>query len=151
MQPRYTINRLGLVDRPPEGPGFIRALRTLLTNSLAGLIPELDAKTREQFEKLHPVAGGLLKDPLSASKSLREKHSPVYQLSLDLLVHITGRVIFGSELGECLHGWWMVSRKNRTNGSQAENETFLDAAHRYAEELTVSAEIVRLSPKWLEP
>lgn len=95
-------------------------MRTLLTNSLAGLVPELDATTQQHFEKLfasRSFGGSLTSQQGLTDISCTNKHevsgagaaqssaarSPVYQLSLDLIVHITGRVIFGSELGGCLY------------------------------------------------
>jgi hypothetical protein len=62
LQPVYTMNGFNWLDkRGTEGVGFVRTLRTLLTNSLPKLLPELGALNRARFEDLyskHPVVDG---------------------------------------------------------------------------------------------
>lgn len=40
------------VDRGVEGIGFVRTVRTLLTNNMTKLLPELRVLARTRFEKL---------------------------------------------------------------------------------------------------
>lgn len=64
LQPVYTMNGFNWFDkRGTEGVGFVRTLRTLLTNSLPTLLPDLGALNRNRFEELyskHPVVDGTL-------------------------------------------------------------------------------------------
>lgn len=49
--------------RGTEGVGFIRALRTLLTNNLPKILPDLTCIIRTRFEELHathPVINGIV-------------------------------------------------------------------------------------------
>lgn len=61
-----TYNRHGFNwfdKRGTEGVGFIRALRTLLTNNLPKILPDLTCIIRTRFEELHathPVINGIV-------------------------------------------------------------------------------------------
>lgn len=39
--------------RGTEGVGFVKALRTMLTNNLPAILPDLSAIIRARFEELH--------------------------------------------------------------------------------------------------
>lgn len=54
LQPMYTMHGFNWFDRRgTEGVGFIRALRTLLTNNLPDILPDLSVIIRARFEELH--------------------------------------------------------------------------------------------------
>lgn len=54
LQPMYTMHGFNWFDRRgTEGVGFIRALRTLLTNNLPEILPDLSVIIRARFEELH--------------------------------------------------------------------------------------------------
>jgi hypothetical protein len=57
LQPMYTMHRFGWYDVPPEGLGYVRALRTLLTNYLPNLLPELRGMMGDRFEELRSGDG----------------------------------------------------------------------------------------------
>lgn len=53
LQPLYTINGFNWFDRRGvEGVGFVRTLRTLLTNNLPQLLPDLGVLTRTRWSHL---------------------------------------------------------------------------------------------------
>ncbi len=62
LQPRYTMHGFNWFDRRgTEGVGFIRALRTLLTNNVPSVLPDLSAIIKTRFAELHsqhPVVNG---------------------------------------------------------------------------------------------
>lgn len=56
LQPLYTMNGFNWFDRRGvEGVGFVRTLRTLLTNNIPQLIPNLGTLTQIRWAEL--VAG----------------------------------------------------------------------------------------------
>lgn len=62
LQPVHTMSGFNWFDRRgTEGVGFVRALRTLLTNNLPRIIPDLSVIVRTQLEELlsmHTVVKG---------------------------------------------------------------------------------------------
>ena len=62
LQPVYTMHGFNWFDRRgTEGVGFVRALRTLLTNNLPQILPDLSVINRTQFDELrdmHRVRNG---------------------------------------------------------------------------------------------
>lgn len=62
LQPVYTMHGFNWFDRRgTEGVGFVRALRTLLTNNLPQILPDLGAMIRARFEEqhsTHPIIDG---------------------------------------------------------------------------------------------
>ncbi|KAL5121805.1 hypothetical protein ACEQ8H_000020 [Pleosporales sp. CAS-2024a] len=122
LQPVYTMHGFNWFDRRgTEGVGFIRALRTLLTNNLPSILPDLSCIVRTRFEQLHahhPVKHG-------------KTHSPVYHMIVKLVVLSNAVSFFGHEL--------------------AKDEGFIISALAYIEETLVCAEIVRLLPNFMAP
>ncbi|KAI2618907.1 cytochrome P450 [Hypoxylon sp. NC1633] len=122
LQPVYTMHGFNWFDRRgTEGVGFVRALRTLLTNNLPQILPDLSTIIRSRFEELHsthPVVNGV-------------KQTPVYSSIVKLVVLSNAVSFFGKEL--------------------AKNEGFMISALEYIEETLICAEIVRLLPKPLVP
>lgn len=54
LQPVYTMHGFNWFDRRgTEGVGFIRALRTLLTQNLPQILPDLSCIIRTRFEEIH--------------------------------------------------------------------------------------------------
>jgi hypothetical protein len=54
LQPNYTMHGFNWFDRRgTEGIGFVRALRTLLTNNLPQILPDLSMIIKTRFEELH--------------------------------------------------------------------------------------------------
>lgn len=64
LQPMYTMHGFNWFDRRgTEGVGFIRALRTLLTNNLPKILPDLSDMIHNRLSELHsehPVTGSKL-------------------------------------------------------------------------------------------
>ncbi|EUC33179.1 hypothetical protein COCCADRAFT_96747 [Bipolaris zeicola 26-R-13] len=122
LQPVYTMHGFNWFDRRgTEGVGFIRALRTLLTNNLPKILPDLTCIIRTRFEELHathPVING-------------KRHSDVYHMTVKLVVLSNAVSFFGKDL--------------------AKDEQFMVSALQYIEETLVCAEIVRLLPSFLSP
>lgn len=62
LQPRYTMAGFNWFDRRgTEGVGFVRALRTLLTNNLPQVLPELRISISTMIDEMydsHPVING---------------------------------------------------------------------------------------------
>ena len=54
LQPKYTMYGFNWFDRRgTEGIGFVRALRTLLTNNMPDILPDLRLAITENFARLH--------------------------------------------------------------------------------------------------
>ncbi|CAG9998323.1 unnamed protein product [Clonostachys byssicola] len=122
LQPMYTMQHFNwFVIRGTEGVGFIRALRTLLTNNLPEILPDLSSIIRSRMAELrnsHPTIKG-------------EKHSPVYPMIVKLVVLSNAVSFFGKDL--------------------AKNDAFMESALEYIEQTLICAEIVRLLPKFMAP
>ncbi|KNG49002.1 cytochrome p450 [Stemphylium lycopersici] len=122
LQPMYTMHGFNWFDRRgTEGVGFIRALRTLLTNNLPKILPDLTCIIRTRFQELHashPVVNG-------------KKQSDVYHMTVKLVVLSNAVSFFGKDL--------------------AKDEQFMVSALAYIEETLICAEIVRLLPSFLSP
>ncbi|KAI1273034.1 cytochrome P450 [Xylaria sp. FL0933] len=120
LQPVYTMHGFNWFDRRgTEGVGFVRALRTLLTNNLPQILPELGTIIKATFIQIHAkhkVVNGA-------------RHSPVYPSIVKLVVMSNALSFFGKDL--------------------AMNEEFLASALSYVEETLICAEIVKLLPKRL--
>ncbi|KAI0200207.1 cytochrome P450 [Astrocystis sublimbata] len=122
LQPVYTMHGFNWFDRRgTEGVGFVRALRTLLTNNLPQILPDLGDINRARFAELH--------SEYCAEKGTNRM--PVYPCIVKLVVLSNAVSFFGKDL--------------------AKNEQFMVSALHYIEEVLVSAEIVRLVPKPLVP
>ncbi|RYC65201.1 hypothetical protein CHU98_g963 [Xylaria longipes] len=120
LQPVYTMHGFNWFDRRgTEGVGFVRALRTLLTNNLPHIVPDLGIRIRSTFAEAHEKHA--LVDGV--------RHSPVYPTIVKLVVMSNALSFFGKELGS--------------------NEEFLISALDYVEETLMCAEIVKLLPKSL--
>ncbi|KAI4951283.1 hypothetical protein J4E91_003992 [Alternaria rosae] len=122
LQPLYTMHGFNWFDRRgTEGVGFIRALRTLLTNNLPKILPDLTCIIRTRFQELHaghPVING-------------KKQSDVYHMTVKLVVLSNAVSFFGKDL--------------------AKDEQFMVSALAYIEETLICAEIVRLLPGFMTP
>jgi hypothetical protein len=129
-------------EKPTEGVGFVRALRTHLTNNLPEILPNLSSVVRERIAEMHnghPVVNGVWNRPLEGSsfKTLDAdtasgvKYSPIARMITKTVVLANVVAIFGKDL--------------------AKNEAFMEAVLTYTEELVISAEIVRVMPKMLRP
>ncbi|KAI0581515.1 hypothetical protein TUN199_06639 [Pyrenophora tritici-repentis] len=122
LQPVYTMHGFNWFDRRgTEGVGFIRALRTLLTNNLPKILPDLTCIIRTRFQELHaghPFVNG-------------KKQSDVYYMTVKLVVLSNAVSFFGKDL--------------------AKDEQFMTSALAYIEETLICAEIVRLLPKFMTP
>jgi cytochrome P450 len=122
LQPMYTMQKFNWFDRRgTEGVGFIRALRTLLTNNLPQILPDLSAIIRSRMEEIadsHPSVDGA-------------KQFPVYPAVVKLVVLSNAVSFFGKDL--------------------AKNESFMVSALEYIEQTLICAEIVRVLPKFMRP
>ncbi|KAI0435910.1 cytochrome P450 [Xylaria telfairii] len=122
LQPMYTMHSFNWFNvRGTEGVGFVRALRTLLTNNLRHILPDLDILNRAHFEQL-----------LSDQPALYGgRVASVYPIITQLVVSSNAVSFFGKDL--------------------AQNKQFMESARSYVEEVLISAEIIRLIPKFLAP
>ncbi|KAF3000341.1 hypothetical protein E8E14_002268 [Neopestalotiopsis sp. 37M] len=120
LQPMYTMHGFDWFNRRgTEGVGFVRALRTLLTNNVPQILPDLGSIIRTRFQEqhaTHSVVNGT-------------RLSPVYPMIVKLVVLSNAVSFFGKSL---------------TN-----NEAFMESALQYVEETLLCAEVVRLSPQWM--
>ncbi|KAI1158001.1 cytochrome P450 [Nemania serpens] len=122
LQPLYTMNGFNWFDRRGvEGVGFVRTLRTLLTNNIPQLIPNLGTLTQIRWAEL--VAGS--KDIDGAV------HVSVYPAMMNIVVLLNARSLFGEDL--------------------IKNTKFMVSALGYVEETLLNAEVVKLLPGFLAP
>ncbi|KAM7212431.1 cytochrome P450 [Rhypophila decipiens] len=123
LQPVYTMNGFNWFDRRGvEGVGFVRTLRSLLTQNLPQLLPDLSRLARVRWAEL-----------LENKRTLRDGaiHAPVYPMMLDLVVLMNARSLFGEDL--------------------IKDTRFMTSALSYVEETLLTAEIVKLLPRFLAP
>ncbi|KAL1962096.1 hypothetical protein VTN77DRAFT_563 [Rasamsonia byssochlamydoides] len=122
LQPMYTMHGFNWFDRRgTEGVGFVRALRTLLTNNMPNILPDLRVAIARKFAKMHaesPVVNG-------------SRHSPVYPMVLKLTALTNTLAFFGKDL--------------------ARNDEFMRSTFAYIEETIKTAEVVRLLPRVIAP
>ncbi|KAI0490488.1 cytochrome P450 [Xylaria cf. heliscus] len=122
LQPVYTMNGFNWFDRRGvEGVGFVRTLRTLLTNNIPCLLPNLGTLTQVRWKEV--VASNKAVDG-STQISL-------YPAIMTLVVLLNARSLFGEDL--------------------IKNERFMCSALGYVEETLLSAEVVKLLPSFLVP
>ncbi|RYP53662.1 hypothetical protein DL768_001388 [Monosporascus sp. mg162] len=89
LQPKYTMHGFSWYDlRGTEGVGFERAIRTLLTNHLPEIVPDLSRVVKVHFDQL------LSEGPSQKSTP----QSRVYQLMMRLVVISNAFSFFGKEL-----------------------------------------------------
>ncbi|VUC22501.1 unnamed protein product [Clonostachys rosea] len=122
LQPRYTMHGFSWFDqRGTEGIGFERALRTLLTNHLPFIIPELGRVVRIHFSELQqqqPLVNG-------------ERQTRVYPMMKKLVVLANAYSFLGDELYK--------------------NEAFRAAALTFVDQTIYGAEFMRILPNALKP
>lgn len=164
LQPVYTMHRFNWFDvRGTEGVGFVRALRTLLTNNLPQILPDLGRTTTKCFVDLHSkhalVDGNKLLQnrtsfvglPLICGTGAR--HTPVFPTIVKLVVLANAVSFFGKDIGESSPGSIRLQKHGycRLTEQPAKDERFMTSALAYVEETLICAEIVRLVPKFLAP
>ncbi|KAI0870674.1 cytochrome P450 [Hypoxylon argillaceum] len=122
LQPIYTMHGFNWFDRRgTEGVGFVKTLRTLLTNNLPSILPDLELLIRIRFSEMY-----------AESKVVNgNRHFPVYPNIVKIVVLCNSRSFFGQEL--------------------CKNDSFMLAARNYVEETLICAELVKLMPKSLAP
>ncbi|KAH8593607.1 cytochrome P450 [Bisporella sp. PMI_857] len=120
LQPKYTMHGFNWFNvRGTEGVGFIKALRTLLTNNMPSILPDLRFGITENLNQLiesHPVVDG-------------SRHSPLYPMIVKLTVLTNCHAFFGKELST--------------------DSKFLEYALGFIEDTLMTAELVRLLPEFL--
>ncbi|KAI1400860.1 cytochrome P450 [Hypoxylon fuscum] len=122
LQPIYTMHGFNWFDRRgTEGVGFIRALRTLLTNNLPRIMPDLSIMIRSRINELY----------LEHLTEKGNKSLPIYTMVVNVVVLANAVSFFGNEI--------------------ARNPEFMGSALAYVEETLICAEIIRLLPKFLTP
>ncbi|OAL01486.1 cytochrome P450 [Phaeosphaeriaceae sp. SRC1lsM3a] len=122
LQPFYTMNGFNWFDkRGVEGVGFVRTLRTLLTNNLPKLLPHLGVLTRTRWDDL--LAEQKVVDGTA--------HAAIYPMMMNTVVLLNARSLFGEDL--------------------VKDEKFMTSALGYVEETLLNAEIVKLLPKCIAP
>ncbi|KAI0893525.1 cytochrome P450 [Annulohypoxylon nitens] len=89
LQPVYTMSRFNWFNvRGTEGVGFVRTLRTLLTNNLPNILPQLGALNAIQF------ATALEKQPVVNGST----HCKIYPVIVDMVVVSNAVSFFGADL-----------------------------------------------------
>jgi hypothetical protein len=138
LQPKYTMHGFSWFDtRGTEGVGFVRALRTLLTNNLPQILPDISTTINTRFAELrsgHKTVNGKRCAPVSiydADFELDAIHSPVYPMIVKLTVLTNALAFFGKDL--------------------AKDEAFMVSALAYIEDTLMCAELVRLLPGFVVP
>jgi hypothetical protein len=138
LQPKYTMHGFSWFDtRGTEGVGFVRALRTLLTNNLPQILPDISVTINTRFAELrsgHKVVNGKRRAPAldhDADFDLGAIHSPVYPMIVKLTVLTNALAFFGKDL--------------------AKDEAFMVSALAYIEDTLMCAELVRLLPGFVVP
>lgn len=70
LQPVYTMHGFNWFDRRgTEGVGFIRALRTLLTNNVPSILPDLSVVIKNQFDEMSSSHGRGTSEPAAILSS----------------------------------------------------------------------------------
>ncbi|KAI0481793.1 cytochrome P450 [Xylaria cf. heliscus] len=120
LQPKYTMHGFNWFDRRgTEGIGFVRALRTLLTNNVPKLLPELGRVVQQQLEEIRLVH----------MQNNGSSDIPIYPSIVELVVRSNALSFFGKDL---------------TN-----KQGFMKSALTYIEETILCAEIIKLLPGFL--
>ena len=96
--------------RGTEGVGFVRALRTLLTNNIPFILSDLKVAIATNFAQIyaeHQVVNGeyLMIEPrrnFTDQASVGSKHSPVYPMIVKLTVIANALAFFGKDLGDSM-------------------------------------------------
>lgn len=105
LQPKYTMTGFNWLDeRGIEGIGFVKAVRTLLTNNIPSIIPDIQRAISDKFSALladHKSVNGrhipLVWSPKSKNIA-GVRHSPVYPMIVKLTVEINALAFFGKDV-----------------------------------------------------
>lgn len=140
LQPLYTMNGFNWFDkRGVEGVGFVRTLRTLLTNNLPKILPDLGTLTRTRWSKL-----------LSEQKTVDgTKHAAIYPMMMNMVVLLNARSLFGEDLS--MSSSMSYRRTYSDEVGAVKDEKFMKSALGYVEETLLNAELVKLLPKCMAP
>jgi hypothetical protein len=122
FQPLYTMHRFNWHDaRGAEGLGYIKALRTMLTNYLPSLMPDLNRWTASALD-------GLM---APYKKSDGTIVAPAAQVLRKAIIMMNANTFFGEELGA--------------------DQDFVENAHYYTDFVIQGAEFFRLLPEFVKP
>ncbi|KAK3385913.1 cytochrome P450 [Podospora didyma] len=118
LQPKYTMSSFNWLDkRGAEGTPLIRTLRTMLTNHLPDVLPDIRRAMSGLLDGMyasHPVINGV-------------KTSQLYPMVIKSISHSNALAFFGEDL--------------------VKNEKFMKAATLFIEQTLLIAEVLRLLPK----
>lgn len=133
LKPQYTMAGFNWHDiRGVEGTGFVRTLRTLLTNHLPKMTPGVRSIMERGFAQEVGRSGTV--NALAISKRL--------------VTDISGLAFFGRD--QCTYASWR-ERVHLLTRSLVEDGKFMKAAYRYNEDVLYGAEILRLIPQFMVP
>ncbi|KAH8880897.1 cytochrome P450 [Thozetella sp. PMI_491] len=122
LLPMYTMKGFNwFTKRGVDSMGYIRTIRTLLTNHLPQLVPDLSILMKSHFDEMYT----------QYSSVNGVKQSPIYESIVKLVVLSNAYSFFGKDL--------------------ARNEEFLTSALQYVEEVAMGAELLKLVPAVLRP
>ncbi|EZF23054.1 hypothetical protein H112_04207 [Trichophyton rubrum D6] len=122
LQPKYTMNNFNWFDkRGVDGTPLVRTLRSLLTNNVPNLVPDIRAAVSKIFDTFH--------DSLPAINGA--KAAPLYPMVKEAVAYSNALAFFGAEL--------------------AQDKQFMKAAIDFIENTLLIAEILRLLPNSLVP
>ncbi|KAK4185397.1 hypothetical protein QBC35DRAFT_370179, partial [Podospora australis] len=89
LQPKYTMHGFDWFDRPGvEGFGYVRTVRTPLTNNLRCLLPDLATLVRARVAEMHaqhPVVNGV-------------KHTTLFPMVIKLVAMTNATSFFGKDI-----------------------------------------------------
>uniref|UniRef100_A0A0B7KLU2 Cytochrome P450 n=2 Tax=Bionectria ochroleuca TaxID=29856 RepID=A0A0B7KLU2_BIOOC len=141
LQPMYTMQNFNWFDRRGiDGVGFVRAIRTLLTNNLPQILPDLSAIIGSRLEEMgdsYPTVNGT-------------KQYPVYPAVVKLVVLSNAVSFFDKHLGMALPPMIQIQMQELTI-YPAKNDGFMVSAWEFIEETVICAEIIRVLPKFIRP
>ncbi|PQE05922.1 cytochrome p450 protein [Rutstroemia sp. NJR-2017a BVV2] len=152
LQPKYTMHGFNWYDRRgTEGVGFIRALRTHLTNNLPQILPDLGIIVKTRFAELHAkhkLIGGRthVSSTVASTRYLLANNLP------NCRKQTFSSISNDREAGgfvKCGVIFW--ERSSASMQLESNNEQFMISALAYIEETIIGAEVMRLIPKFLAP
>ncbi|EED23820.1 cytochrome P450, putative [Talaromyces stipitatus ATCC 10500] len=122
LQPKYTMHNFNWFDqRGLEGTPLVRALRTLLTNHVPDILPDIRRAMVTKFDQM-----------LQSCPEIDGGHlAPLYSMIISVVAYSNALAFFGEEL--------------------AQNQEFMKSAVDFIEKTLLVAEIMRLLPCFMAP
>ena len=153
LQPKYTMYGFNQFDRRGnEGVGFIKALRTLFTNNLPSILPELRLTLTETFGELHAnhlEVNGIAQHEFSHQviAKITYKVKTLARLSNDSAAYSIDQCA-GFLRQRAWYDWkqWVAYW---TDIAVASDRAFMKSALTFIEPTLMTAKAIRLMPEFL--